>query len=348
MENIILNDEEKALVANYENAIDLSDSTSIITYGSDAQKKISEFSDTALNGVKTKDLGDVSSSISSLVADIKGFKVEPEKKGLKALFQKKGAYLVELKARYDTVENNVNKVVVKLEGHQDQLTKDIVMLDEMYKANMEYFKDLNMYIIAGKEKLEQERATTLVELENKAKESGLTEDAQKASDFANLCMRFEKRLSDLEITKTISVQMAPQIRLIQNSDNLMVEKIQTTLNNTIPLWKNQMVLALGVAHSAMAVEAEKAVTDATNELLIKNAEKLHQGAVAVATESERAIVDMETLTKTNEELITTLDDVLKIQKEGHQKRIEAAAQLQDIEDKLKAKLLEVVDAGVEK
>ena len=340
-----LNEEETALVAAYANAVDLTDTSTILTYGAEAQQKIASFSDTALEGVKTKDLGGVSNLITGLVTELRGFDVSDEKKGFFSFLKKKSNKLAELKAHFDTAANNVNKVVSALEAHQDTLTKDVVMLDEMYAANLDYFKDLSMYVIAGKKKLQQERETTLVELQKKAEETGLAEDAQRASDFASMCERFEKRLADLEITRTISVQMAPQIRLIQNSDNLMIEKIQTTINNTIPLWKNQMVLALGLAHSEQAVAAQSAVTEATNELLKKNAETLHTGAVEIAKESERAIVDLETIKYTNEQLMATLDEVLAIQEEGHTKRVEAEAALAKIENELREKLLSMTKTG---
>lgn len=339
LENVKLSEEENALVEEKKNGIDLTDSTSIISYGADAQKKIVEFSDAALKGVKTKDLGDVSNVITSLVTQLKGFDVE-EKKGFFSFLKKKSNIIIELKAKYDSVEKNINGVIENLEHHQDILTKDVVMLDEMYDANLDYFKQLSMYIIAGKKKLE-EAQLFLEELNQKAKESNLTEDAQKANDFSNLCERFEKRIADLEVTRNVSIQMAPQIRLIQNSNSLMIEKIQTTLNNTIPLWKNQMTLALGLEHSRLATEAQHAVNEATNELLKKNAEKLHQGTVLVANESERSIVDVETLVHTNKELIDTLDEVLKIQEEGHQRRVEAEGTLSEIESELKNKLLGV-------
>lgn len=341
MQDVQLTEAERQMVTDFSQKIDLNDTNIVLAYGSSCQKKIAEFSDNALEGVKTKDLDEVGGMITSLVTELKGFDVDEESKGLKALFKKKSNKLTALVNKYDSAEDNVNKIVVNLEGHQDQLTKDIVMLDEMYAVNLDYFKELTMYIIAGKEKLELERNTTLADLQKKAEESGLAEDAQAASDFAAQCDRFEKKLADLETTRTISVQMAPQIRLIQNSDTLMVEKIQTTINNTIPLWKNQMVLALGLAHSEQAVAAQQAVSELTNELLKKNAEKVHQGAVAIAKESERGIVDLETIQYTNEQLITTLDEVLAIQQEGHAKRVEAESELARIETELKEKLLEM-------
>ncbi len=341
MQDVQLTEAERQMVTDFSQKIDLNDTNIVLAYGSSCQKKIAEFSDNALEGVKTKDLDEVGGMITSLVTELKGFDVDEEAKGLKALFKKKSNKLTALVNKFDSAEDNVNKIVVNLEGHQDQLTKDIVMLDEMYGVNLDYFKELTMYIIAGKEKLELERNTTLADLQKKAEESGLAEDAQAASDFAAQCDRFEKKLADLETTRTISVQMAPQIRLIQNSDTLMVEKIQTTINNTIPLWKNQMVLALGLAHSEQAVAAQQAVSELTNELLKKNAEKVHQGAVAIAKESERGIVDLETIQYTNEQLITTLDEVLAIQQEGHAKRVEAESELARIETELKEKLLEM-------
>ena len=339
MEDVTLTEEEQKMVDDFSEKIDVTDTNIVLNYGASCQKKISEFSDTALDGVKTKDLGAVGDMITDLVTELKGFDVDAEEKGLAKLFKKSGNKLTKLKSNYDAAEVNVNKIVGALEGHQDTLTKDIVMLDEMYEANLGYFKELSMYIIAGKKKLEEERNTTLVELQKKADESGLAEDAQAASDYAAQLDRFEKKIADLEVTRTISIQMAPQIRLIQNSDTLMVEKIQTTITNTIPLWKNQMVLALGLAHSEQAVQAQHEVNELTNELLKKNAETLHQGAVEIAKESEKTIVDIETLQYTNKHLIDTLDEVLAIQKEGHQKRAEAENELARIEGELREKLL---------
>lgn len=336
-----LTDEEKQMVNEFSEKIDIGDSNIIMQYGAPAQKKIAEFSDNALQGVKTKDLGQVGGMITDLVSELKGFDINEEKKGFLGLFKKAGNSLVKIKARFDDAEVNVDKITGALETHQNTLLTDIVMLDKMYDNNLVYFKELTMYIIAGKKKLEEERATKLPELKKKAEESGLAEDAQTANDYASLCDRFEKKLYDLELTRAVSIQMAPQIRLIQNGDTLMVEKIQSTISNTIPLWKNQMVLALGIAHSQEAMEAQHAVTELTNELLAKNAETLHQGSVAIATESERSIVDIETVKHTNEELIATLNDVLRIQEEGRQKRAQAENELGRIEVELRQKLLDI-------
>ena len=342
LENTKLTEAEQKMVDDFSEKIDLNDSGIILQYGSAAQKKIADFSDNALEGVRTKDLGEVGNMITDLVAELKGFNIEPEeKKGFFSIFKKAGSGIAKLKTKYDKAEVNVDRITGVLEDHQNQLLTDIVMLDKMYENNLSYFKELTMYILAGKKKLEQERATTLIELEEKAKTSGLAEDAQAANDFANLCDRFEKKLHDLEMTRTISIQMAPQIRLIQNGDTLMAEKIQSTINNTIPLWKNQMVLALGLAHSKAAVEAQREVSDLTNELLKKNAEALKTGTVAIAKESERSIVDIETVRYTNEQLISTLDEVLRIADEGRAKRLAAENEMIMIENELKTKLLDI-------
>ena len=342
LENTKLTEAEQKIVDDFSEKIDLNDSGIVLQYGSAAQKKIADFSDNALEGVRTKDLGEVGNMITDLVAELKGFNIEPEeKKGFFSIFKKAGSGIAKLKTKYDKAEVNVDRITGVLEDHQNQLLTDIVMLDKMYENNLSYFKELTMYILAGKKKLEQERATTLIELEEKAKTSGLAEDAQAANDFANLCDRFEKKLHDLEMTRTISIQMAPQIRLIQNGDTLMAEKIQSTINNTIPLWKNQMVLALGLAHSKAAVEAQREVSDLTNELLKKNAEALKTGTVAIAEESERSIVDIETVRYTNEQLISTLDEVLRIADEGRAKRLAAENEMIMIENELKTKLLDI-------
>ena len=342
LENTKLTEAEQKMVDDFSEKIDLNDSGIVLQYGSAAQKKIADFSDNALEGVRTKDLGEVGNMIVDLVAELKGFNIEPEeKKGFFSIFKKAGSGIAKLKTKYDKAEVNVDRVTGVLEDHQNQLLTDIVMLDKMYENNLSYFKELTMYILAGKKKLEQERATTLIELEEKAKTSGLAEDAQAANDFANLCDRFEKKLHDLEMTRTISIQMAPQIRLIQNGDTLMAEKIQSTINNTIPLWKNQMVLALGLAHSKAAVEAQREVSDLTNELLKKNAEALKTGTVAIAEESERSIVDIETVRYTNEQLISTLDEVLRIADEGRAKSLAAENEMIMIENELKTKLLDI-------
>ena len=342
LENTKLTEAEQKMVDDFSEKIDLNDSGIVLQYGSAAQKKIADFSDNALEGVRTKDLGEVGNMITDLVAELKGFNIEPEeKKGFFSIFKKAGSGIAKLKTKYDKAEVNVDRITGVLEDHQNQLLTDIVMLDKMYENNISYFKELTMYILAGKKKLEQERATTLIELEEKAKTSGLAEDAQAANDFANLCDRFEKKLHDLEMTRTISIQMAPQIRLIQNGDTLMAEKIQSTINDTIPLWKNQMVLALGLAHSKAAVEAQREVSDLTNELLKKNAEALKTGTVAIAEESERSIVDIETVCYTNEQLISTLDEVLRIADEGRAKRLAAENEMIMIENELKTKLLDI-------
>ena len=342
LENTKLTEAEQKMVDDFSEKIDLNDSGIVLQYGSAAQKKIADFSDNALEGVRTKDLGEVGNMITDLVAELKGINIEPEeKKGFFSIVKKAGSGIAKLKTKYDKAEVNVDRITGVLEDHQNQLLTDIVMLDKMYENNLSYFKELTMYILAGKKKLEQERATTLIELEEKAKTSGLAEDAQAANDFANLCDRFEKKLHDLEMTRTISIQMAPQIRLIQNGDTLMAEKIQSTINNTIPLWKNQMVLALGLAHSKAAVEAQREVSDLTNELLKKNAEALKTGTVAIAEESERSIVDIETVRYTNEQLISTLNEVLRIADEGRAKRLAAENEMIMIENELKTKLLDI-------
>ena len=342
LQNVNLSDEEKKTVADFVDKIDIKNSGIILQYGAAAQKRVADFSDSALKGVKTKDLGEVGTMLAGLITELKGFSAgTEEKKGLFGRIKEKITDVAKLKAKYDSAEANVNKITAALETHSDQLQKDIIMLDKMYESNLTYFKELTMYILAGKEKLDKERKTTLIELEEKAKKSGLTEDAQAAKDFDDLCNRFDKKISDLELTRTISMQMAPQIRLVQNGDTLMVEKIQSTINNTIPLWKNQMVIALGMAHSQSAMEAERKVTDLTNELIKKNAESLKAGSIEIAKESERGIVDMETIKYTNQQLIETLDEVVKIQDEGRAKRREAESELGQIEAELKAKLLDI-------
>ncbi|MBE6887626.1 MAG: toxic anion resistance protein [Ruminococcaceae bacterium] len=343
LKQINLSDEELQTVEDFSKTIDLNDSAIILQYGAACQKKVAEFSDNALAGVRTKDLGETSDMIADLVSELKGFSAEEEEKGFLGIFKKAGSQVSRLKARYTKAENNIDMISGKLEDHQNQLLKDIIMLDKMYDANLAHFKELTMYIMAGKKKLEIERATTVPQLKAKAQMSGLTHDAQAANDYAAMCDRFEKKLHDLELTRTISIQMAPQIRLIQNNDALMSEKIQSTINNTIPLWKNQMVLALGLAHSKEALETQRAVTDMTNELLKKNADMLKQGTVEIAQESERGIVDIETVAYTNQQLISTLDEVLKIQDEGRAKRIAAETELIRIETELKNKLLEIRD-----
>ncbi len=341
LNQINLTAEEMQTVDEFSGKIDLNDSAIILQYGAACQKKIAEFSDNALAGVRTKDLGATSDMIADLVSELKGFNVDDNEKGFFGIFKKAGNQLTRLKTRYTKAENNIDMISGKLEDHQNQLLKDIIMLDKMYEMNLAYFKELTMYIMAGKKKLESERATTLPQLKEKAQQSGLANDAQAANDYAAMCDRFEKKLHDLELTRTISVQMAPQIRLIQNNDAVMSEKIQSTINNTIPLWKNQMVLALGLAHSKEALETQRAVTDMTNDLLRKNADMLKQGTVEIAQETERGIVDIETITYTNQQLISTLDEVLRIQDEGRAKRRAAEAELIRIETELKNKLLEI-------
>ena len=340
-DKIQLSDEEMKVVDNFVKQIDISNTTHVLQYGADAQKKMADFSDMALEKVRTKDLGTVGDTLSELIVELKGFSaLEEENKGIKGLFRKAANPVVKLKAKYDKAEINVEKVVDVLEGHQVTLTKDIAVLDEMFAANNTNFKQLSMYIVAGKKKLEEAQNVTLPQLKAKAEASGEAADAQAANDFASMCNRFEKKLHDLDLTRTVSLQMAPQIRMVQNNDALMVEKIQTTLVNTIPLWKSQMVLALGLANNEAAVEAQKAVSDTTNELLKKNAEVLKKTTVDVARESERGIVDIETLKNTNRQLIETIDEVMKIQQEGREKRKAAEVELAKIELELKNKLLE--------
>ena len=340
--DVNLTADEQKMVDDFSETIDLNDSNIILSYGAAAQKKISEFSDSALEGVKAKDLGAVGKDLAELVTTLQGFDVdEEESKGLFGFLKKKAGDISSLKSRYDTAEANVDRITGVLENHQNQLLTDIVMLDKMYESNLTYFKELTMYILAGKAKLEKEQNTTLADLKKKAEETGLVEDAQKANDYAALCDRFDKKLHDLELTRTISMQMAPQIRLIQNSDTLMTEKIQSTINNTIPLWKNQMVLALGMAHSSDAMQAQQKVTDFTNQLIQENAEKLHQSTVEIAKESEKGIVDLETVKLANQHLIQSLDEVIQIQEEGREKRRLAENELGAIEAELKKKLLDI-------
>ena len=342
MVDVNLTEEDKALIEQRAQEIDLSSSNVILEYGASSQKNIADFSDNALENVKTKDLGEVSGMISSLVTELNGFSLE-EKKGFLGMFKKAPASIDKLKNQYTSAEKNVDKITNSLQNHQNQLSKDVIMLDKMYESNLDYYKELTLYILAGKQRLEEEKAGKLQELKKKAEETGLAEDAQAANDYANLLERFEKKLYDLELTRAISIQMAPQIRLIQNSDVIMVEKIQSTITNTIPLWKNQMVLALGMAHVNQATEATSKVTEVTNELLKKNAETLKQGTIKVAEEAERSIVDIETVAETNRKLIETFDEVLRIQNEGKTKRTEAETTLGNIESELKQKLLEIKD-----
>ncbi len=336
-----LTEEEKTQIAEFANQIDITDTTSILQYGAGSQQKIADFSDSALKSVRTEQLGEAGEMISKLVGELKTFNKEIDDSKKFSLFKSIKKKAATLKAKYDKCENSVNDIVTVLDGHQVTLLKDIAVLDQLYDRNLTNFKELSMYILAGKQKLQSERETTLVELQNKAKETGLAEDAQKANDYAAMCDRFEKKLYDLELTRMVSIQMAPQIRLVQNNDSVMSEKIQSTIVNTIPLWKSQMLIALGLAHSEQALKAEQAVTNMTNELLKKNAEKLHQSTVGIAKEAERGIIDIETLTHTNQELITTLDEVQKIREEGHEKRTAAEAELARIETEVKNKLLEI-------
>lgn len=342
----ILTEEEQKIVHEFAQKIDITNPNLSTEYGAGAQKNIADFSDAALESVRTKDLGEVGNMISSLVVELKGFGDADEKKGFLGLFKKAGNKVETLRARYDKANNNVDKISHQLEEHQRTLMKDVVVLDQMYDKNLDYYKQLTMYILAGKEKLAQERATTLVQLRAKAEQTGLAEDAQKANDFDQMCLRFERKLHDLELTRMISIQMGPQIRLLQNNDTLMTEKIQSSLVNTIPLWKNQMVLALGLSHSKDAMEAQHAVTEITNQMLKKNAETLHSATVETAKEAERGIVDIETLQHTNQQLITTLDEVLQIQTDGRQKRAAAEQELRRIEGELKQKLLETRNQGI--
>ncbi|MDY4077550.1 MAG: toxic anion resistance protein [Clostridium sp.] len=341
-EEIQLSEEEKKMVEAFVDKIDLTNSNSVLQYGSGAQKKIADFSGVALNNVKSKDLGEVGNMLSSVVVQLKDFENTEEKKGgIFGFFKKQAQKIDDMKVKYAKVEDNINKICTSLEKHQIQLLKDIAMLDKMYEVNLAYLKELNMYILAGKKKLEKARNGELKRLSDLAISTGRTEDAQRANDFANLCDRFEKKIHDLELTKMVSIQMAPQIRLIQNNDSIMSEKIQSTLVNTIPLWKSQIVLALGVAHSTNAIKAQNEVTDMTNELLRKNAETLKMSSIETAKAAERGIVDIETLKTTNEALISTLDEVMTIQNQGREKRKEAEKELRGIEEQLKNKLLEL-------
>ena len=334
--------EEQAQIDEFSKQIDVTDTNLVFSYGANAQQGIAEFSDTALENVKTKDLDEVGDMIANLVTELKGFSAdEEEKKGIFGWFKHQVSKVELLKTRYDEAEVNVDKICEGLEQHQVQLLKDIAMLDRLYEQNLTYFKELSMYIAAGKKRLEEVRATDLKAAYDKAEKSGLPEDAQAAKDLNEKCERFEKKLYDLELTRNVSIQMAPQIRLIQSSNQLMAEKIQTSLNNTIPLWKSQMVLALGLAHTQSAMEAQRAVSDLTNELLRKNAEKLKMATTESAREAERGIVDIETLKQTNQMLIDTMDEVLTIQQEGRQKRQAAEGQLKVIENDLRNKLLEL-------
>lgn len=334
-----LTEEEKKMVDQFVDKIEITNSNSILQYGVGAQKKIADFSEMALNNVKTKDLGEVGEMLSNVVCELKSFEAPDEKKGILGLFKKTTEKVSQMRAKYDKVEGNINKICTMLETHQIQLLKDIAMLDKMYEINKVYFKELSMYILAGKKKLSKLEKEELPILVERARISGLPEDAQETNDFVSLCNRFEKKIHDLELTRMISLQMAPQIRLVQNNDSLMSEKIQSTIVNTIPLWKSQIVLALGVAHSSNAAKVQNEVTNMTNELLRKNAETLKMATIETAKESERGIVDIETLKNTNESLISTLDEVLRIQTEGRQKRKDAEVELKSIEEQLKNRLL---------
>ena len=336
----VLTPEEQKMVNDFAAKIDIENTNQILQYGAGTQKKMADFSDTALEYVKTQDLGEIGELISNVVGELKDFDVQEEGKFF-GFFRKQTSKIENLKNKYDKAQVNVEKITDSLQQHQVRLMKDSAMLDKMYEQNLNYFKELTMYILAGKKKLEETRNGKLAEMKNKAALSGLPEDAQAARDLDEKCSRFEKKLHDLELTRTIAMQTAPQIRLIQNNDTVMVEKIQTTIVNTIPLWKSQMVLALGIAHSAEAVQAQRQVTDITNELLRKNAETLHMATVETAKESERGIVDLETLQKTNADLIQTLDDVMRIQMEGRQKRQAAEMEMHRMEEELKRKLLEI-------
>ena len=342
MDERLLTEEEKKAVEEFSKKIDIGDSHLVLQYGAAAQKNIASFSESALNSVRTKDLGEIGKSLSDLVVELKGFgQEEEEKKGLFGLFKKGGNKIESLKAQYSKVETNVDKIAHELEQHQVTLLKDVAMFDQMYELNLKYYKELTMYILAGKKRLAAVRAGELEELRKQAEASGAQEDAQRYNDMVQMCERFEKKLHDLELTRMISIQMGPQTRLLQNNDTLMVEKIQSSLVNTIPLWKSQMVLALGMEHSRQATAAQSAVTEMTNELLKKNADMLKTGTIATAKEAERSIVDIETLKHTNEQLISTLDEVLNIQRDGAAKRKAAEVELGKIEGELKQKLMEL-------
>lgn len=342
VEDTPLSPEEQKMVDDFAQKIDITNSQMVLQYGAASQKKLSDFSETALSRVKTKDMGETGELITGLIAELQGFDAHAEQpKGIFGFFKKAGNNIEQLKTRYESADKNVERIRAQLEDHQVTLMKDITMLDKMYQLNLVYFKELTMYIMAGKKKLNQVRENDLKAAQEKARRTQLPEDAQAARDLADLCDRFEKKLYDLELTRNVSIQMGPQIRLIQSNDTIMAEKIQTTIVNTIPLWKNQMVLALGIAHSQEAMKAERAVTDATNELLKRNAATLKQGTIDIAKESERGIVDIETLQQTNKQLIETLDELNKIRADGKAKRANAEQELGRIEGELRAKLLEI-------
>ena len=342
VEDTPLSPEEQKMVNDFAEKIDLTNSQMVLQYGAASQKKLSDFSETALSRVKTQDMGETGELITGLIAELQGFDANAEQpKGILGFFKKTSNSIEQLKTRYDSADKNVERIKAKLEDHQVVLMKDIAMLDKMYEYNLVYFKELTMYILAGKKKLADVRANELKAAQEKAQRTQLPEDAQAARDLADMCDRFEKKLYDLELTRNVSIQMGPQIRLIQSNDTMMAEKIQTTIVNTIPLWKNQMVLALGLAHSQQAMQAERAVTDMTNDLLKKNAEALKLGTIETAKESQRGVVDIETLQQTNKSLIETLDELNKIQSEGRAKRAAAEQELNRIEDELKAKMMEI-------
>ena len=342
VEDTPLSPEERKMVNDFAEKIDITNSQMVLQYGAASQKKLSDFSETALSRVKTKDMGETGELITNLISELQGFDATTEQpKGIFGFFKKTSNSIEQLKTRYDSADKNVERIKAQLEDHQVTLMKDITMLDKMYELNLVYFKELTMYILAGKKKLAEVRANDLKAAQEKAQRTQLPEDAQAARDLADLCDRFEKKLYDLELTRNVSIQMGPQIRLIQSNDTMMAEKIQTTIVNTIPLWKNQMVLALGIAHSQQAMQAERAVTDATNELLKKNAVTLKQGTIEIAKESERGIVDIETLQQTNKQLIETLDELNKIRADGKAKRANAEQELGRIEGELRQKMLEI-------
>ena len=342
VEDTPLSPEEQKMVNDFAEKIDITNSQMVLQYGAASQKKLSDFSETALSRVKTKDMGETGELITGLISELHGFDATTEQpKGIFGFFKKTSNNIEQLKTRYDSADKNVERIKAQLEDHQVTLMKDITMLDKMYELNLVYFKELTMYILAGKKKLAEVRANDLKAAQEKAQRTQLPEDAQAARDLADLCDRFEKKLYDLELTRNVSIQMGPQIRLIQSNDTMMAEKIQTTIVNTIPLWKNQMVLALGIAHSQQAMQAERAVTDATNELLKKNAATLKQGTIEIAKESERGIVDIETLQQTNKQLIETLDELNKIRADGKIKRANAEQELGRIEGELRQKMLEI-------
>ena len=341
MDESLLTEEERVAVDAFSKKIDIRDTNQVLQYGAAAQKSVASFSENALNNVRNKDMGEIGDDLSRLVVELKGFGEDEEKKGLKGLFKKAGNKLEIMKAQYSKVEANVDKIAQNLENHQITLLKDVAMFDQMYELNLKYYKELTMYILAGKKRLAEVRATEVEELRKKAEQTGLAEDAQAYNDLVSLCDRFEKKLHDLELTRMVSIQMGPQTRLLQNNDTQMLEKIQSSLVNTIPLWKSQMVLALGLEHGRQATAAQSAVTEMTNELLKKNADLLKMGTIETAKEAERSVVDIETLQHTNQQLISTLDEVLNIQREGAQKRRAAEAELGRIEGELKQKLLEL-------